>query len=39
MGRGVSELIVYGEYRMLDLSSLSVRRLVFGTPVREVNVI
>jgi glycine/D-amino acid oxidase-like deaminating enzyme len=39
MGRGVSELIVYGEYRTLDLSPLGYGRITAGRPLREKNVI
>lgn len=35
IGRALSELIVYGAYRTLDLSELSVSRIRAGTPVRE----
>lgn len=39
MGRGISELVVYGGYRTLDLSPLSVRRVLEGRPLREKAVI
>lgn len=35
IGRALSELIVYGDYRTLDLSELSVSRIEAGTPIRE----
>lgn len=38
-GRGVSELITYGEYRTLDLSPLSYERIVANQPLRENLVI
>ena len=39
MGRGVSELIAYGDFRELDLSSLSYERVVRGEPLLEKAVI
>lgn len=38
-GRGVSELILYGEYRTLDLSDLDVARLAQGRKLVETAVI
>ena len=38
-GRAISELIVHGEYRTLDLSRLSTGRLVTGDQIREVYVV
>lgn len=35
IGRGLCELVVYGEYRTLDLSELSVSRIAAGAPIRE----
>jgi glycine/D-amino acid oxidase-like deaminating enzyme len=39
VGRGVAELIRYGEYRTLDMSVLGVERLVEGRKVVERNVV
>lgn len=39
MGRGISELIVYGAYRELDLSELGYERVVSGTPFLEKAII
>jgi len=39
MGRGVSELITYGEYRELDLSPLSYDRIAQNRPLLETAVI
>ncbi len=39
VGRAIAELIVYGEYRTLDVSALSVQRIVDGRPLREHNVL
>ena len=38
-GRGVAELILYGEYRSLDLSPLNFDRLLRNEPIRELNII
>ncbi len=39
VGRGVAELLVYGDYRTLDLSPLAFRRFARGEPVLELNVV
>lgn len=39
VGRGVAELIAYGDYRSLDLAPLSPTRIATGQPYRELNVI
>ncbi len=39
VGRGVSELITYGEYRALDLSELSYDRIASHTPFIEKAII
>jgi glycine/D-amino acid oxidase-like deaminating enzyme len=39
MGRGMSELIAYGEYRTLDLSELGFERIAAGRPFLERAII
>ena len=39
VGRGISELVTYGEYRTLDLSDLGHDRIVRGDPFLERNII
>ncbi|MFT7598618.1 MAG: glycine/D-amino acid oxidase-like deaminating enzyme [Acidimicrobiales bacterium] len=39
MGRGVAELISYGDYRTLDLTPLGYDRIVRGEPFREGAII
>ena len=39
MGRGISELVVYGEYRSLDLSPFGYERIEAGRPFFEKAVI
>lgn len=39
MGRGISELVIYGEYRELDLSPFSYDRIVNNQPYEEKAVI
>lgn len=38
-GRGMSEMITYGEYRTIDLHELGYERIVRGEPFTEKNVI
>ncbi len=38
-GRAVSELLLYGEYRSLDLSRLSFDRIAKGQPIKEGSVV
>ena len=39
VGRAISELIAFGEWRSLDLERLSYGRVVRGEPLREINVV
>lgn len=39
VGRALSEWICYGHYRTIDVSQLSVTRIVSGDPVIETNVV
>jgi len=39
MGRGMSELITYGEFRTLDMSELGYERIATGTPFLERAII
>ncbi len=39
VGRAISELITFGEYRSLDLSRLSFDRFARNRPIRERNVV
>ena len=39
MGRGVSELVTYGEYRTLDLTPLGYDRIARGEPFLETAII
>ncbi|NIR29476.1 MAG: FAD-binding oxidoreductase [Gammaproteobacteria bacterium] len=39
VGRAISELIAFGEYRSLDLSRFGYARILQGRPVRELNVV
>ena len=38
-GRGISELIAYGKFRTLDLSTFGHARIVENRPVKEINVV
>ncbi len=37
VGRAMSELITFGEYRTLDLSRFGYERVLSGAAVRETN--
>ena len=37
IGRGLSELVTFGEYRTLDLTRFGYERVVRGEPLRETN--
>ena len=39
VGRGIAELILYREYRALDLSSFSYQRIVENRPLLETAII
>lgn len=39
MGRGVAELVVFGAFRALDLSSLGPERVAVGHPQREMAIV
>ncbi len=39
VGRAVSELIIYGEHRTLDLSRFAAPRLISGDLIRELYVV
>jgi FAD-dependent oxidoreductase domain-containing protein 1 len=39
VGRAISELIVYGAYRTLDLRRFAYDRILTGEPIRELNVV
>ncbi|WP_022727860.1 NAD(P)/FAD-dependent oxidoreductase [Fodinicurvata sediminis] len=39
VGRGLSELVVHGSWRSLDLSAFSYSRLLENRPIRELNVV
>jgi glycine/D-amino acid oxidase-like deaminating enzyme len=39
IGRALSELITFGEYRTIDLEAFSHARYARGQPLRELNVI
>jgi FAD-dependent oxidoreductase domain-containing protein 1 len=39
IGRALSELVAFGAYRTLDLSTFSWRRVLDGRPLRELNVV
>ena len=39
MGRGVSELVAYGEFRTLDMTPLGMDRIIANSPLTEYAVI
>lgn len=39
IGRGLSEMLIYGEYRSLDLTPFSYARIASGTPFAEAAII
>lgn len=39
VGRGISELLIYGEYRHLDLRRLGFQRFLRDEPIREIKVV
>ena len=39
VGRALSELVLHGGYRSLDLSRLGWQRVLDGRPLREANVV
>jgi glycine/D-amino acid oxidase-like deaminating enzyme len=39
VGRALSELVTYGEYRSLDLSACSWTRILENRPLLEINVV
>ena len=39
IGRSLSELILYGQYRSLDLSVFGFERILTNSPIKELNVI
>jgi len=38
-GRGLAELMVYGEYRSIDLTRLGYQRVEAGEPYREAGIL
>ncbi|KAK1137190.1 hypothetical protein K0M31_001714 [Melipona bicolor] len=39
VGRAISELIVDGEFKTLDLSNLDFKRIIYSKPMCEVNIV
>ena len=39
MGRGISELVAYGEFRSLDLTPLGMERIIANRPLVELAII